>query len=162
MHTHETTEAVLRTLLDPEADVIDSAGQLGLTLAEFLQIAESPPVLQAIEALERIAEIRKRALLARSAHTAVAALERIADGDPQTPGAVETCRKAAAQILRLAPKPETPHLAPAEGAAPLAPDHDTQGDPGAPDRPVHAPQDAESFAPRNQVAQRNGHAPAPA
>lgn len=162
MHTHQTTEAVFHALLDPGADLVESARSLGLTLAEFLEIAESPQVTGAIEALERLAEIRTRAITARAAHTAVAALERIAAGDPQTPGAVETCRKAAAQILRLAPKPETPHLAPAEGAAPLAPDHDTQGDPGAPDRPVHAPQDADSFAPRNQVAQRNGHAPAPA
>ncbi|MBK7404122.1 MAG: hypothetical protein IPJ41_05695 [Phycisphaerales bacterium] len=107
-HNHrahqDTLEAVLSTLLDPHADFLEAADQLGLPLTEFLSLAESPPIIQAIEALERLAELRARALLARSAHTAIAALERIAAGEPQTPGATETARKASAQLLRMAAK----------------------------------------------------------
>jgi hypothetical protein len=119
MHTQETIEAVFRVLLDPNADFIDAANELGLPLTEFLKVAESPQITGAIEALEKLARIRERALLARAAHTAIAALERIADTDPETPSARETARKAAAQLLRMAAKgpapsdPQPEHVAPA-------------------------------------------------
>ncbi len=125
MHTQETIEAVFRALLDPSADFLDAAAELGIPLTEFLEIAESPQITAAIEALERLAAIRERALLARASRTAIAALERIADSDPETPGARETARKAAAQLLRMAAKAEAAAsaardsipLRPAEGAA---------------------------------------------
>jgi hypothetical protein len=104
MHTQETIEAVFRALLDPSADFIDAATELGLPLTEFLKIAESPHIAGAIEALEKLAAIRERALLARASHAAITALERIADSEPETPGARETSRKAAAQVLRMAAK----------------------------------------------------------
>jgi len=106
MHTQETIEAVFRALLDPSADFLDAAAELGIPLTEFLKIAESPQITEAIATLEKLAAIRERALLARASHTAIAALERIADSDPETPSARETSRKAAAQLLRTAAKAE--------------------------------------------------------
>lgn len=139
MHTQETIEVVFRALLDPSADFLDAAAELGVPLTEFLEIAESPQITEAIEALEKLAAIRERALLARASHTAIAALERIADSDPETPGARETARKAAAQLLRMSAKaeaaasaaPNAVPLRPAEGVAESAAPGDTSPRPAA-------------------------------
>jgi hypothetical protein len=101
MHTPETIQAVFHALVDPAADLSQAAQQLGLSLPELLEIAESPQVTAAIEALEKLAAIRARAVTALAAHTALAALAHIAASDAQTPGGVETRRKAASQILRM-------------------------------------------------------------
>jgi hypothetical protein len=121
MSTHDprTVESVFHTLLNPDADFVEAARSLGLTLAQFLVIAESPPVTEAIDALEKLGQLRARALLAVSSHAAIAALNRIATSEPETPTARETVRKAAAQILRMAAKAEAAEipLRNAEGVA---------------------------------------------
>jgi len=101
MHDHATTQAVFQTLLDPAADFAQSASALGLAPSEFLAIADSPVITREIDALEQLALIRARVVLAGALHTAAATLERIAAGDDRPASVVETCRKAAAQIIRL-------------------------------------------------------------
>ncbi|MBK7403580.1 MAG: hypothetical protein IPJ41_02820 [Phycisphaerales bacterium] len=102
MNTPETTQAVFAALLDPAADLLELSNELKLPLTEILAIAESPEITAAIEALERLALIRSRVQIALSRHTAIATLERIAAQEAQTSSALETARKAAAQILRIA------------------------------------------------------------
>ncbi|HZW11016.1 MAG TPA: hypothetical protein VFF69_14030 [Phycisphaerales bacterium] len=136
--TPETVQAVLRALLNPNADFVEAAAALGLTPAQFLAIAESPPVTQAIQALEQLSQLRARTLLALSSHAAIAALTRIATSEPETPTARETCRKAAAQILRMAAKAEADAAQVIRPVSPEAP----ASMPSAARPPVHPSQPA--------------------
>lgn len=143
MHSHETVDAVFQALLDPETDLAHSARALGLPLSEFLVVTESPAIRAELDALEKLAAIQAQTVIARALHTAALALERIAAGDDRPPAVVETCRKAASQILRLAGKsvtpprddPESPPDTPPEPTPSPPDDHATE--PAARDRPTN-------------------------
>jgi len=167
MHSHETVDAVFQALLDPETDLPHSARALGLPLSEFLAVTESPAIRAELDALEKLAAIQAQTVIARALHTAALALERIAAGDDRPPAVVETCRKAASQILRLAgtsvtpPRddPESPPDTPPEPTPSPPDDHATE--PAAQDRPTDsAPHQAEhrNSAPQNARTASN---PAP-
>ncbi|MBK7403818.1 MAG: hypothetical protein IPJ41_04085 [Phycisphaerales bacterium] len=153
MSTHQHTQAVFAALLDPATDLIDLSNELQLPLTEILEIAESPQITAAIEALEKLAAIRSRVQVALSLHTAIATLERIAAQEPQTASATETTRKAAAQLLRMAGQTQSGTQAEVQGLAQAQTrargrresPSEGEADPQSPTRP--APGAAESAGP---------------
>jgi|GEM_PF-2145821 len=142
LHRH-----LLRAFLDPSLSLPDLAESHGLDLADLAEWSLLPETIADLDALERLAARRLRALAAEHAPTAIATLATL-----MTAPNPEIARKAASALLRLigkgpaapvrsddhtlAPRQEPPP--PASRAANPAP-IDSEGEEQAPTPAHHAP-----------------------